>query len=444
MTNPVLDQERAAFIDARKGGELARVPAWPRTDKNLRVVDLEVEWVRLSTLNHRTKAEQRALAVRTGNPDLFTIDPLGKLAQDSQYEILRKQDGFDDLKQDVDERGQQEPAIVTADGILINGNRRAAAMRSLYLDDQRLAAKYIRCLVLPPDATVAELIDLETELQIARDFKQDYGWINEALLIEELFERERRDFNRVATRMHRRVADVRSLYEKLQQVHQLVDLSGGARLHIDFNDNESAFDELAKHIKNKQPAEAEAVRSVYFLGTLAGTNYRDLRHLRRADAAELVRAEVEADPTLRQLLDLAEGAARPQTTAVDILDDVIGDSLVEGRITPLLALLATKSADDIVCLPDGNSVDVLDLFSSLQSAIAAAAEDAKEDQNDQAALTAPLARVKKAINEFERALAALPAARSFAGFDENAVAEHIEHLRGLVETYVGTYRSMEH
>ena len=57
--------------------------------------------------------------------------------------------------------------------------------------------------MLPDDATPAELVDLETELQIARDFKQDYGWINEAFLIEELFERENKDFARVASRMHR-------------------------------------------------------------------------------------------------------------------------------------------------------------------------------------------------------------------------------------------------
>ena len=435
MPNPVIDQERTAFINARKGEDHARVPAWPRTDKELKVVELEVDWVRFSTLNHRTKAEQRAVVARTGNPDLFTADPLGKLAQDSQYEILGRQEGFDDLKRDLEERGQQEPAIVTADGVLINGNRRAAALRSLYRDDQCLAAKYIRCLVLPADATVAELIDLETELQIARDFKQDYGWINEAFLIEELFERENRDFVRVATRMHRRAADVRSLYDKLQQVHQLVDLSCGAKLHIDFNDNESAFDELAKHIKNKQPAEAEAVRSVYFLGTLAGANYRDLRHLRRADSAELVRAEVERDPTLKQLLELADEAVPKTAGDVDILDDVLGDNQDEGPVTPLLALLATKNADETVVLPDGSGIDVLDVFASIQSAIAAAAEDAKEDQNDQAALTAPLARVKKAINEFERALAALPAARSFAGFDESPVAKHVERLSKLVDAY---------
>src|SRR5699024_11000532 len=128
---------------------------------------------------------------------------LGELAQEEQYEILRNQEGFNDLKIDLAERKQREPAVVTSDGILINGNRRTAALRSLYLDDDNQSARYVKCLVLPEDATPAELLELETELQVARDFKEEYSWINEAFLIEELFDRLGKDFDKVANRMHR-------------------------------------------------------------------------------------------------------------------------------------------------------------------------------------------------------------------------------------------------
>lgn len=434
--NPVLDQERVAFLKARTILGQAQVPAWPRATKDLDLVELEVDWVRFSTLNHRTRAEQRAETARTSNPGLFTTDPLGPTAQDAQYRILRAQESFDDLKQDLRARGQQDPAIVTADGVLINGNRRAAALRSLYLDDDQPAAHYVRCLVLPADATAAELIDLETELQIARDFKQEYGWVNEAFLIEELFERENKDFARVATRMHREVADVRSLYEKLQQVHQLVDLAGGVRQHIDFNDNESAFDELAKHIKNKQPAEAEAVRSVYFLGTVANVRYRKLRHLRRPDAAALVHKELVGDPSLNQLLQAAEASAG-SASEPDILDDALGTAAESGPLTPLLALIAGKRPDEAVALGDGGMAEVQDILDSIQSAINAAADEAEEDQRDQTAQLTPLTRADKAITELERALAALPRARAFSGFDEPGMAERVSRLQELIDEYAG-------
>lgn len=425
------------FLKARAVLGRVPLPAWPRQSKELNLVELEVDWVRFSTLNHRTRAEQRAEIARTGNARLFTEDPLGPRAQGTQYDILSRQAGFAELKEDLKSRGQQDPAIVTSDGVLINGNRRAAALRSLYVDDDQQGAHYVKCLVLPADATPAELVDLETELQIARDFKQDYGWINEAFLIEELFERENKDFARVASRMHREVPDVRSLYEKLQQVHQLVDLSRGTRQHIDFNDNESAFDELSKHIKNKQPAEAEAVRSVYFLGTLSNVRYRKLRHLRRPDAADIVRKELDADPSLKQLLALADSEG-PGATDGDILDDVLGDATQSGLLTPILSLLASKKPDDTLVLGDGSEVDVQDVLESLQSAITAAADEAEEDQRDQTAQTTPLSRADKAIAELERALAALPRARTFIGFDEAAMAGRMTRLRDLLGEYPGT------
>lgn len=434
MTNPLLDQERANFIQAREVLNRVHVPAWPRQAKELDLVQLEVGWVRFSTLNHRTKAEQLREIAKTGRADLFTADPLGPKAQDAQYTILRGQERFLELKQDLQERGQQEPAIITAEGVLINGNRRTAALRSLFADDDVPGARYVNCLVLPADATSAELVDLETELQVARDFKQEYAWINEALLIEELYERENKDFGRVATRMHREIADVRSLYEKLQHVHQLVGLSKGVRLHIDFNVNESAFDELAKHVKNKGPAEAESVRSVYFLGTLANVEYRKLRSLRRADAAQLVSREL--DPSLTQLIKTVDGS-RPATEA-DILDDVLGEVPTPGPLNGLLSFLAQKRPEDTVVLDGAGPVAAQEVLDTVRSAITAAANEAEEDQRDQTAITTPIFRTQKAIAELQRALSALPKARSFAGFDEKLMGERIKQVRALVDEYEGS------
>ncbi|WP_157580558.1 hypothetical protein [Plantibacter sp. Leaf314] len=438
MTNPLLDQERVNFLAARQVLATAPLPAWPRTSKQLNLVELEVDWVKFSTLNHRTRAEQRAVVALQGDTTLFSADPFGFAAQEAQYEILRTQEGFAELRSDLANREQQEPAIVTADGVLINGNRRAAALRSLYIDEDRPDARYIRCLVLPADATVAELVDLETELQIARDFKQEYGWINEALLVEELYERESRDYSRVATRMHKDVSAVRSLHEKLQQVHQLVSMSSGSRNYIDFNDNESAFDELAKHVRNKQPIEAESVRSVYFLGTLANVKYRKLRHLRRPDAAELVKAEIESDPSLSKLLALAEETDRIGGEAQDVLDAILGEAPAAGPLTALLGLVATRRVDEAVELEGGTVVEMAAVLESLASAVVAAADEAEEDQRDQSAQVAPLARLDKAIVEVERATEGLARARAFDDFDETGLASRITRLQALLGNFAET------
>lgn len=429
MPNPLLDQQRVQFLNSRSKIGSVLVPAWPRYDKELPQVEVDVMWVRFSTLNHRTRAEQMREERSSGNPLLFKSDPLGPAAQAAQYQILSGQEGFDALKADLKERGQQDPAIVTAEGVLINGNRRSAALRSLYADEKHLKAKYVKCLILPQDATPAELLDLEAELQVARDFKKEYSWINEALLIEELYDRENKDFERVAARMHRDTSDVRSLHEKLQQVHQLVTLSNGAKLHIDFTENESAFDELAKHIRNKPTAEAESVRATYFLGTLAGVKYRKLRHLRRRDAAQLVRREIDRDVTLSTIL--AKIIPPPPLDSNDPLDDVLGVP-EENGLNDVLSYIASKKPEESISLDDGESLTVANLLDTLQGAINTAADDAEEEARDKSAVSAPTERIKRAIDEIERALSALPKARTFPEWNEADFVARRDQLKALL------------
>ncbi len=428
MTNPLLDQERTDLLRSKNRLGTVEVAAWPRQDRGLDLVELDVDWVRLSTLNHRTRAEQRREIEQSQRPDLFTSDPMGPEAQDAQYKILCNQDGFKDLKEDLRQRKQQEPSIVTADGVLINGNRRTAAIRSLFHDDGLLDFRYVKCLVLPDDATTEELLYLEAELQVAKDFKQEYSWINEALLIEELYERENREFGRVASRMHRKVDDVRLMYEKLQHVHQLVALAGGAWLHVDFVENESAFEELAKHVRNKEAREAAEISATYYLGTITGVNYRRLRHLRRPDAAARVTSEIDQDPSLQPLMqDLSmDGATSAEP---DLLDDVTGsDATGSAPLWSFLSQMAAYRPEDSISLTNGAQITAKDVFDSVRGAINAAANEAEEEDKDVTTISAPADRVRKATAELQRAETALSKARSYPEWDEDAFEETLQEV----------------
>ncbi|MFN3972749.1 MAG: ParB N-terminal domain-containing protein [Gemmobacter sp.] len=431
--NPVIDQERAGFLASRTTNKnLQLLPQWVRPEKELPVVTLPIEWVRFSTLNHRTRAEQDREKQKSGNSELFTGDPLGDHAQAMQLKILSEQGGFDDLKRDLERRGQQEPAVVTAEGILINGNRRAAALRKLWLDDHVESARYVRAFVLPADATKDELIDLETELQVSKDYREEYSWVNEALLIEEIFESSNKSWTKVSKRMRLEKEKVQEQYEKLQQLHQLVALSNGQRYHADFVENNSAFRELAIHIRGKSPQEAASVRSVYFLGTLAGTNYRDLRHLRRSDAVEFVREEFSNDLFLRSLLANSKDGSDDE--AIDYLDDVLG--VDKGSEAPdlnqVLSFLAAQKPENIVTLPTGEQVAVDQLLTSVKSAVDAAAKEASENVKDAKAVVAPTRKLDLAKENILRAGAALGKARSQSDWDEGALKAKIEEVKAAI------------
>ena len=83
-----------------------------------------------------------------------------------------------DFIQDLINRGQERPAIISYDGYLVNGNRRTAALR--YIE-----TSYVDCVVLPENFNKKEIFDLELDLQLSQDFKEPYHWINELIDIEQ-------------------------------------------------------------------------------------------------------------------------------------------------------------------------------------------------------------------------------------------------------------------
>jgi hypothetical protein len=88
------------------------------------------------------------------------------------------------ILQELAEAGQQvEPLLITADGVLINGNRRLAAMRELLRADPDRYAGFASAsvAVLPADVTAAEIEAAEAALQMAPETKLAYGWINRRL-----------------------------------------------------------------------------------------------------------------------------------------------------------------------------------------------------------------------------------------------------------------------
>jgi hypothetical protein len=83
--------------------------------------------------------------------------------------------------EDLQHKGQQRPAIVTLDGVIIDGNRRAMLLR-------RLNQQWIEAIILP-DAYAEnekEIVKLETQYQIGEDSKLDYGAVEKYLHVKRL------------------------------------------------------------------------------------------------------------------------------------------------------------------------------------------------------------------------------------------------------------------
>ena len=78
---------------------------------------------------------------------------------------------------------QTEPLLVTVAGVVVNGNRRLAAMRELFHGHPKRYAGFadLTVALLPDHAGAADLEFIEASLQMAPETKLAYGWIGRRL-----------------------------------------------------------------------------------------------------------------------------------------------------------------------------------------------------------------------------------------------------------------------
>jgi hypothetical protein len=145
------------------------------------VITVGAEEVLLNHRSHRVRSQLQ------DDPEWHGVegDPTSEAAQrivERHVRASRSDDAFKALKESLLAEGQEESGVLTHDGVLINANTRAVAIRE-FEDPNR---RYIRVAVLPPTIQPDQLALLELRLQMQKDLKEPYSLTNELLFIEEL------------------------------------------------------------------------------------------------------------------------------------------------------------------------------------------------------------------------------------------------------------------
>lgn len=87
--------------------------------------------------------------------------------------------------------GQINFGIVTSDGMIIDGNRRASLMNRIrrdkrYSQEEKDRCSYFKAVILPDSATKRDILQLETSFQMGEDAKVDYNPIEKYLKCKDL------------------------------------------------------------------------------------------------------------------------------------------------------------------------------------------------------------------------------------------------------------------
>lgn len=102
-----------------------------------------------------------------------------------------KKDANKNTLDSLKKTGQIKFGIVSSDGIIIDGNRRACLMNRILKDShstqhEKDRCKYFKAVVLPENASKKDILQLETSFQMGEDEKVDYNPIEKYLKCKDL------------------------------------------------------------------------------------------------------------------------------------------------------------------------------------------------------------------------------------------------------------------
>lgn len=143
-------------------------------------------------LNDRITWKIREFEAESGrNLDIESDDDVQYL-----YDIILKEHPAENerTKADLAKNGQQVDGVITNEGIIIDGNRRATLLRTLFHGEADKYGqnvedfRYFNTIVLPEDVDAKEIMALETMLQIGADEKVGYNRICLYVKVDNLLE----------------------------------------------------------------------------------------------------------------------------------------------------------------------------------------------------------------------------------------------------------------
>ncbi|MCG3135936.1 MAG: hypothetical protein HMLKMBBP_03712 [Planctomycetes bacterium] len=262
---PASDKFRTLVKDRRDeardaDGEKVTIE-WRGQPTHLYVISVPVELLYYNPSTHRIRAQ---VSLDPAKERALHDHPWSSEAQEYLEKLLKCQPSNPDvvdpdfiaLRDNIKQFGQKEPGIITRDGILVNGNTRRAALRDLGRDQIRVG-------VLPDSAAWDDVNSVELALQLRKDHRREYSYINRLLAVEEQLAAGRREDD-VARDFHIKTPTLRQdrwVYGVIREMIERSRTDGGAALRlIDFEDHQEKLRELFRAYDKLESTDRDAAQ----------------------------------------------------------------------------------------------------------------------------------------------------------------------------------------
>jgi hypothetical protein len=425
------------LAEARSGGGVQETLTveWRGKPVHVEVIDMPVEALRYNPGTHRIRAQ------RSFKPELDSAlaeDPWSTGSQEYLHFLLkalpaapgRTDPSFEALMESLKEYRQNEPGLITREGILVNGNTRRAALKDL-------GRPFMRVGVLPETCGWDDIHAVELSLQLRPDNRREYSYINHLLALEEQVALTTPLPEIARTFRTTTPACERDLWI-LSQLRDLVRRSGsgGVSLRLmDFEDAKEKLLELYRAFtkeqgKNKENADLLkegrlaaivldfAKTDVRYIGAEFQARFLDQRLPEDLKPARVATAAPVAIPGLNRSIQPA-GAKVAEARALT-------DSLLRAK--------AAKVAGAAEGSATGQSATAAaEVFDRAKAAFDEALEFAGKDHRLRRKRQAAPDRVTDACKDLEQCVTDIVLARGNGSLDEGAFDDALQQLRTALQ-----------
>jgi hypothetical protein len=145
------------------------------------VISVPVNQLILNKDNHRLSAQIEDAGLESYN--YFHADE----GQSKIANLLKNTPQFAKLKQELKDYGQREPALITPEGLLVNGNTRCVALREIAREGSP-KAENMDVAVLKKRIKTKNILDIEIDLQMVKLTTQDYSFTNKLRMVQKILD----------------------------------------------------------------------------------------------------------------------------------------------------------------------------------------------------------------------------------------------------------------
>lgn len=370
--------------------------------RNLEVVTINPEVPLLNPSNSRLRAQ----LLEHAQHNLVVTDPTSPEAQKILATILSSTEKFEELKRQIVDFRQQEPGIVSREGLLVNGNTRLTAIRSLGFPGFDVA-------VLPADATNDDFFEIEMSLQLRKLVHQDYTFTNELLLVDSHLTRTKNEQSTINAMQWKREGKKKlRLYQGyltlIQEIRAL-----NPRLKYEFFDKRAEFvknlhDEYNK-LSEHSPSEAEKLKMTRLMGLFLGLNKDEIRETDEYFIDDEILPDIEGDD-LEQVF-----APFVSEVDIDILDQII-DPVPKPTVDvqKMVIDIAAKVIDEEGAISDAL---VEQHFKKLHLKFRSSARQKREDRINTVLRSEPIEYLKDVTNRIQELADRIPLLLKDSQFD---------------------------